>query len=76
MISDTLAFFSLGLPEVLIIILFVLAVPIALIVLVIVYVSKGSKERQKLHQKMGELADELKRTQEQMQGRKKDESSV
>ena len=76
MISDTLAFFSLGLPEVLIIILFVLAIPIALIVLVIVYVSKGSKERQKLHQKMGELADELKRTQEQMQGRKKDESSV
>ena len=75
MIGDTLAFFTPG-PLELLIILFVLAIPIALIVLVIVYVSKGSKERQKLHQKMGELADELKRTQEQMQGRKKDESSV
>ncbi len=75
MISDTLAFFTPG-PFELLIVLFVLAIPIALIGVVIVYVSKGSKERQKLHQKMGDLADELKRIQEQIQSRKKDESSV
>lgn len=75
MISDILGFFTPS-PFELLIVLFVLAIPVVLIILVIVYVNKGSKERQKLHQKMAELADELKRTQEQMQGRKKDESSV
>ncbi|MHC4546776.1 MAG: hypothetical protein ACYS9C_19850 [Planctomycetota bacterium] len=75
MISDILGFWAPG-PFELLIVLFVSAIPIVLIILVVVYVSRGSKERQKLHQKMGELADELKRTQEQMQGRKKDESSV
>lgn len=75
MISDTLAFFAPGLFESLIVLL-VWALPAALIVLVIVYVSKGSKERKKLHQKMDELTNELKRTQEQLQSRKKDESSV
>jgi len=76
MISDTLAFWTPGPLEILIILFFVLAIPAALIVLVVVYVLKGSKERKKLHQKMAELTDELKRTQEQMQSRKKDESSV
>ena len=75
MISDILAFFTPG-PLELLITLFFLAIPVALIILVVVYVSKGGKERQKLHQKMTELTDELKRTQEQMQSRKKDESSV
>jgi len=74
MISDTLAFFTPGIVEI-IIILFVLSVPVALIVLVVIFVTKGSKERERLHQKMAELTDELKRTQEQMQGKKKDESS-
>ena len=76
MISDTLAFWTPGPLEILIILFFVLAIPAVLIVLVVVYVLKGSKERKKLHQKMAELTEELKRTQEQMQGRKKDESSV
>jgi len=79
MISDTLAFFTPGpieLIAVLMVVLFFVAIPAALIVLVVVYVLKGSKERKKLHQKMAELTDELKRTQEQMQSRKKDESSV
>ncbi len=75
MISDILGFWIPG-PLELLIILFFLAIPVAVTVLVIVYVSKGSKERQKLHQKIGELADELKRIQEQIQSRKKDESSV
>lgn len=72
MISDTLAFFTPGPLELLI----VLAVPIGLIVLVVIYVTRGSKERQKLHQKMAELTDELKQTQEQLQKQKKDESST
>ncbi len=72
MISDILGFWTPGPLELLI----VLAIPAALIILVVGYIKKGSQERQKLHQKMGELSDELKRTQEQMQGRKKDESSV
>lgn len=79
MISNTLAFFTPGPIElivVLMIALFFVAIPVALVVLLAIYVSKGGKERQKLHQKMAELADELKRTQEQMQSRKKDESSV
>lgn len=74
MISDTLAFFTPG-PLEFLIVLIVLAIPIALIVLVIVYVTRGSKERKKLHQKMAELTDELKQTQEQLKGPKKDEST-
>jgi len=77
MISDTLAFFTPGPLELLIILmvaLFFVAIPIALVVLLVIYVSKSSKERQKLHQKMAELTDELKRTQEQLKGQKKDES--
>jgi uncharacterized membrane protein (DUF106 family) len=70
MISDILGFWIVGPLEFLI----VLAVPAVLVILVVVYVKKGSQERQKLHQKMGELSDELKRTQEQLQKQKKDES--
>ena len=75
MISDTLAFFTPG-PIEFLIILFVLAVPVALIVLVVIFVMKGSKERERLHQKMAELTNELKQTQEQLQKQKKDESST
>jgi len=75
MISDTLGFFTPG-PLELLIVLFFLAVPAALIILVIIYVTKGSRERQKLHQKMAELTDELKQTQEQLQNQKKGESST
>ena len=62
MISDTLAFMTPG-PLEFLIILIMMAIPVALVVLVVVYVSKGSKEREKLHQKMAELTDELKQTQ-------------
>ncbi|MHC4086549.1 MAG: hypothetical protein ACYSWZ_06745 [Planctomycetota bacterium] len=74
MISDILGFWSPG-PLELLIILFFLAVPAVLIILVVIYVTRGSKERQKLHQKMAELTDELKQTQEQLKGPKKDEST-
>jgi len=73
MISDTLGFWAPGLLE-LFIIFIVLGIPVVLIALVVIYVSRGSKERQKLHQKMDELANELKRTQEQLQRQKKGES--
>ena len=73
MISNTLAFFAPG-PLELLIVLFVLAVPVVLIILVIVFVTKGSKERQKLHQRMADLTNELKQTQEQLKGQKKDKS--
>ena len=79
MTSDILAFWTPGPLEILItlmIALFFVAIPGALVVLLIIYVSKSSKERQKLHKKMDELADELKRTQEQLKGEKKDESSA
>jgi len=71
MISDTLGFWT---PGPLFMVLFVLAIPVVLIVLVVIYISRGSKERQKLHIKMDELANELKRTQEQLQRQKKGES--
>lgn len=67
MISDILGFWTPG--------LLVLAVPAVLIILVVIYVTRGSKERQKLHQKMPELTDELKQTQEQLKEKKKGESS-
>jgi len=77
MIGDILAFFTPGPLELIIILVLALilfAVPIALIVLVVVYVSKGRKEREKLHQKIDELSDELKRTHEQLKGAKKGDS--
>ena len=58
MISDILGFWTPG--------LFVLAVPVVLIILVVIYVARGSKGRQKLHQKMPEHTDELNQTQEQL----------
>jgi hypothetical protein len=72
MISDILGFWAPG-PHELLIILFFMAVPAALIILVVIYVTRGNKEREKLHQKMAELTDELKQTQEQLKGQKKDE---
>ena len=74
MISDTLAFFTPGPLELLIILmaaLFFVAIPVALVILLVIYVTKGGKERQKLHQKMAVLSDELKQTQEQLQKLKK-----
>jgi type II secretory pathway pseudopilin PulG len=75
MTSDILAFWAPG-PLELLIVLIIFGIPVALIVLVVVYVLKGSKQREKLHQQIGDLSDELKRTQEQLQSQKKDESSV
>lgn len=75
MISDILGFWAPG-PFEFLIILFFLAIPAVLIILVVIYVTKGSKEREKLHQKMAELTDELKQTQEQLKKQKKDESSA
>ena len=77
MTSDILAFWTPGPIEVIVILmvaLFFVAIPVVLIVLFVIYISKSSKERQKLRLKMDELADELKRTQEQLKGRKKGES--
>jgi cytochrome c-type biogenesis protein CcmH/NrfF len=74
MANCILAFFTPGPLEVMIILmtaLFLVAIPVALVVLVFVFVTKGSKEREKLHQKMAELSDELKRTQEQLKEQKK-----
>jgi hypothetical protein len=75
MISNILGFWAPG-PFELLIILFFLAVPAVLIILVVIYVTRGSKEREKLHQKMAELTDELKQTQEQLKEKKKGESST
>jgi len=75
MISDILGIWAPGPLELLIILLLFMAVPVVLIILVVMYVTRGSKEREKLHQKMAELTDELKLTQEQLQGQKKGESS-
>jgi uncharacterized protein YpmS len=72
MICDILAFWAVGPFEFLII----LAIPVILIILVVIFVTRGSKEREKLHQKMAELTDELKQTQEQLQKQKKGDSST
>jgi len=79
MATEILAFWTPGPLEILMtlmIALFFVAIPVALVVLLVIYVSKSSKERQELRLKMDELADELKRTQEQLKGKKKDESSA
>ena len=73
MISDTLAFFAPGSFALLIIFIFWI-IPAALVVLIVLFVLKGSKEKEKLRQQMTELTEELKRTQEQLQSQKKDES--
>lgn len=53
-----------------------LAIPIFLIVLLVRFISKGSKERQKLRIELGKLADELEQVRRQAEGSKKDKSSA
>ena len=71
MTSDTLAFFTPG-PLELIVVLMValvfLAIPVVLIVLAVIYVSRSNKERQKLRLKVEKLTDELEQVRKQVKG--------
>ena len=74
MLTDFLAFMRPGPMELLIVWWFVLVflvVPVALVVLVAVYMSKSSKERRKLQVKMDELTEQLRKTQEQLKARRR-----
>jgi len=53
-----------------------LAILIFLFVLAVRFISKGSKQRQKLQQELGRLADELEQIRRQAEADKKDKSSA
>lgn len=74
MISGILAFRAPGAIELLVIFILV-AILIFLIVLAVKFVSKGSKERQKLRMELGKLSDELEQIRKQAEGSKKDDSA-
>jgi hypothetical protein len=75
MTNDILVFAVAGPLEILII-LITLGIPILLIVLLVKYLARGSKERQKLRLELGKLADELEQVRKQAEERKKDEPST
>ncbi len=78
MATEILAFFTPG-PLELIVILMValvfLAIPVVLIVLAVIYVSRSNKERQKLRLEVGKLAGELEEVRKQVKGGEKEGSS-
>jgi len=53
----------------------VLGIPVFLIVFFVRYLSRSSKERQKMRLELGKLADELEQVRKQAEERKKDESA-
>jgi len=74
MTNDILAVWTIA-PVSLLIILVVLGIPVFLIVFFVRYLSRSSKERQKMRLELGKLADELEQVRKQAEERKKDESA-
>jgi uncharacterized membrane-anchored protein YhcB (DUF1043 family) len=74
MVDSISAYWTPG-PIELIVILVVLGIPILLIVLFFRYLSRSSKERQRLRLELGKLADELEQMRRKAQGGDKGKSS-
>jgi type II secretory pathway pseudopilin PulG len=74
MVNSISAFWTPG-PIELIVVLIVFGIPILLIVLFVRYLSRSSKERQRLRLEVGKLADELEQMRKKTQGGDKGKSS-
>lgn len=75
MITDAILVFRAPGPIELLVIFIVFAIPIFLIFLAVRFISKGSKERQKLRMELGKLSEELERIRKQAKGSKRGNSA-